>query len=263
MRVGIVTGSGTYELPRLEAPQVEQVQTRYGTTTVARGRLAGVEVLHVARHGERHERVSHQVQHRANVRALAELGADAVLAVTVCGVLDASLAPGDLVVFDDLFFLENRLPDGSLCTFHDEPGAPGRGHWIFERPFSDPLRGALLAGAAAAGVPVRDGGCYGHVDGPRLNSRAEMRLLQQAGVAAVSQTAGPETVLCGEARLPYALLGFMTNYATGIAPAETPAVELMELIAASREAFGSVLAEAVTRIDAGALAPVGEHVTWD
>jgi len=263
VRVGIVTGSGTYELPGLEADATEQVATRWGSAPVTRGRLAGVEVLHVARHGEGHRRLSSQVAHRANVAALAQAGADAVLAATVCGVLDAALAPGDLVVFDDLFFLENRLPDGSLCTFHDEPGEPGRGHWIFEAPYSAPLRGALLAGAQAAGRRARDGGCYGHVDGPRLNSRTEMRVLQQAGVAAVSQTAGPETVLCGEARLPFALLGFMTNYATGVAPEETPAVELTELIAASRAAVGAVLAAAVTRIDADALAPVGEHVTWD
>ena len=68
---------------------------------------------------------------------------------------------------------------------------------MFDRPFSEPLRQALVAGAQAAGCAVRDGGCYGHVDGPRFNSRAEIRSLQAVGVTAVSQTAGPETVLCG------------------------------------------------------------------
>ena len=63
---------------------------------------------------------------------------------------------------------------------------------------------------------MRDGGCYGHVDGPRFNTRAEIRGLAACGVTAVSQTAGPETVLCGEAELPYALLGFLTDYANGV-----------------------------------------------
>ena len=112
--------------------------------------------------------------------------------------------------------MSNRLPDGSLCTFFTEPGASERAHWIYEGPFSDGLRAALLAGAAEAGIAVRDGGCYGHVDGPRFNTRAEIRGLAACGVTAVSQTAGPETVLCGEAELPYALLGYLTDYANGV-----------------------------------------------
>ena len=65
---------------------------------------------------------------------------------------------GSLVVFDDLHFLTNRLADGSLCTFYDEPGDPRRGHWIFEDPFSAGVRAALLEAAIAAGAPARDGG---------------------------------------------------------------------------------------------------------
>ena len=102
-------------------------------------------------------------------------------------------------MFDDLHFLANRLPDGSLCSLYGE-GQPGRGHWIYERPFSQPLRQALLdrRRGRPAGRSV-DGGCYGHVDGPRFNTRSEIRLLARCGVTAVSQTAGPETVLAGEA----------------------------------------------------------------
>ena len=136
----------------------------------------------------------------------------------MCGSLDPELELGTLIVFDDLHFLANRLPDGSLCTLHTEPGAPGRGHWIFDRPFSEPLRRALLDGAREAGCAVRDGGCYGHVDGPRFNTQTEIRMLMQAGVTAVSQTAGPETVLAGEAKLPYALLGTRPTTPTASSP---------------------------------------------
>src|SRR6185295_625261 len=166
-------------------------------------------------------------------------------------------------VFDDLHFLANRLPDGSLCTLHVEPGAPGRGHWIYDRPFSEPLRQALLAGAREVGAGVRDGGCYGHVDGPRFNTRAEIRTLQAAGVTAVSQTAGPETVLCGEAELPYALIGYATDYANGVAPEPTPVEELVRLVGASGGVFARTLAAAVPRVDRGALEPVGTHFRFD
>ena len=114
-----------------------------------------------------------------------------MLAVTVCGAVDPSVELGSLIVFDDLHFVSNRLPDGSLCTFHDTPGDERRGHWIYEDPYSPELRRALLAGAGEPGVAARDGGCYGHVDGPRFNTKAEIRGLAACGVTAVSQTAGP------------------------------------------------------------------------
>jgi purine nucleoside phosphorylase len=247
MPLGIITGSGTYALPGFEGSGPEPVATPWGEALVSTGTFGGAGVLHVSRHGAGHRRVSNHVAHRANIAALKQLGATGVLAVTVCGAVDPGSELGSLVCFDDLHFLANRLPDGSLCTFFTEPGAPERGHWIYEGPFSEDLRRALLAGAAAAGVGVRDGGCYGHVDGPRFNTRAEIRTLAAAGVTAVSQTAGPETVLCGEAELPYALLGFLTDYANGVADVATPVETLLEMMAASTGVFARVLEAAVAR----------------
>src|SRR3954451_24241297 len=175
MAIGILTGSGTYALPGFTGPGPEPVDTDWGEAYVSHGEWAGVNVLHISRHGAGHPRLSNQVTHRANIAAFRQLGATAVLAVTVCGAVDPGDELGSLVCFDDLHFLGNRLPDGSLCTFFTEPGARERGHWIYEGPFSAELRAALLAGAAQAGVAVRDGGCHGHVDGPRFNTRAEIR----------------------------------------------------------------------------------------
>jgi purine nucleoside phosphorylase len=255
--LGIITGSGTYALPGFEGSGPEPVSTRWGEALVSRGRFAGADVLHVSRHGEGHVRLSNQVAHRANIAALKALGASGAIAVTVCGAVDPTVALGSLICFDDLHFLTNRLGDGRLCTFHDEPGDPDRGHWIFEDPYSPALRAALLAGAREAGVELRDGGCYGHVDGPRFNTKAEIRGLAACGVTAVSQTAGPETVLCGEAELPFALVGYATDYANGVQPEPTPVARLLELIAASTGAFAGLLAAAVPRIDEAALAPAG------
>ncbi len=261
MRIGILTGSGTYGLDGVDGPRL--VETEHGAARVSQGTLAGHEILHISRHGEGHERLSSQVDHRAHIAALRDLGAEAILAVTVCGAVDRSLALGDLVVFDDIWFLGNRLADGSLCTLHTEPGAPGRAHWVFEDPFDAHLRSALLGAGRAAGLAIRDGGCYGHVDGPRFNTRAEIRMLAQAGVSAVSQTAGPETVLAGEARIPYALLGFVTDYANAVAEQPTPLAELVRLIGESSQRFAAALSGALERIDQAALKPVGSQITWD
>jgi purine nucleoside phosphorylase len=257
MEIGVITGSGTYALPGFEGDGPVPVTTQWGDALVSRGTFAGVRVAHVSRHGEGHVRLSNHVTHRANVGALRELGVDAAIAVTVCGAVDPAVELGSLICFDDLHFLVNRLPDGSLCTFFAEPGERDRGHWIYENPYAPPLRAALVEGAERSGLPIQDGGCYGHVDGPRFNTRAEIRGLVACGVTAVSQTAGPETVLAGEAELPFALVGYATDYANGVQAEATPVERLLELIAASTETFARVLAEALPRIDASTLAPAG------
>ena len=252
MAIGIITGSGTYSLPGFSG-ESEAVSTPWGETVLTHGRLGARDVVHVSRHGEGHVRLSNHVEHRANVWALKQAGVAGVLAVTVCGAVDPSVELGSLICFDDLHFLANRFADGSVCTFYGAAGDPYRGHWIYEEPFSEPLRAALLG----CGVPMREGGCYGHVDGPRFNTKAEIRSLALAGVTAVSQTAGPETVLCGEAELPFALLGYATDYANGVVAEATPVERLLELIAASTAAFASALESALPLVDEAALPPTG------
>jgi purine nucleoside phosphorylase len=95
------------------------------------------------------------------------------------------------------------------------------------------------------------------VDGPRFNTRAEIRSLAFAGVTAVSQTAGPETVLCGEAELPYALLGYATDYANGVKDEATPVEELLRLIGASTGTFTDVLSRALPKLSGRTFASPG------
>jgi 5'-methylthioadenosine phosphorylase len=249
MRVGIITGSGTEAWPGLDGPVTRTVGTRYGPVTLTEGKLGNTDIAHIARHEVGHQRLSNHVSHRANLAALLDASADCLISLTVCGAVDPAARPGTVIVFDDLYFPDNRLPDGSLCTWHDTPGAVGRGHWIFDRPFSEPVRAALIRGAQAAGVPVRPGGCYGHVDGPRFSTRTEITALAHVGVTAISQTAGPEAVLAGEAGLPMALAGFVTDYANGVAEPEPVAA----LLARLHDSTG-VLAAVVER----ALPAIGE-----
>ncbi len=265
MAIAIITGSGTHSLPGFEQDETEALDTPYGPTSVTRGRFAGVDALHVSRHGSGHVRLSNQVAHRANIWALKQLGATAVIACTACGAVDPSLELGSLVVFDDLHFASNRLPDGSLCTFFVEPGDALRGHWILHGgPFSEEVRQALLAGAAEAGHAARDGGAYGHVDGPRFNTPTEIAQLAACGVVAVSQTAGPETVLCGELELPFGLIGFVTDYANEVVPGEpTPVAKLIEMMGASPEIFADVLRVAVGRLESGGAVAAGTVYRFD
>ncbi|WND39761.1 MTAP family purine nucleoside phosphorylase [Streptomyces sp. BB1-1-1] len=250
MRIGVITGSGSYDWPHLEGAAERTVVTGHGEVTVTEGRLGDVEIVQLSRHGAGHHRLSSQVDHKANLAALLACEAEAAVSLTVCGSLDPDLRPGSLVVFDDLYFPANRLPDGTPCTWYATPGEAGRGHWIFDRPFSEPLRKALITAAEQTGFPVAARGVYGHVDGPRFNSRAEVAALAAAGVSAVSQTAGPEVVLAGEAELPMALVGFVTDYANGVASEPEPVQALLDRMAASKEVFATLAGHALPALDA-------------
>src|ERR1035438_10563630 len=206
MSIAVITGSGTYALVGFEVLEAVTVKTPFGPAAVVRGSYAGVDALHVSRHGAGHAALSNHVTHRANIWALKQLGATAAIGCTACGAVDPTLQLGSLVVFDDLHFASNRLPDGSLCTFFTEPGGPARGHWILSGgPFSAGVREALLSAGERPELIVEDGGVYGHVDGPRFNTPAEIAQLAECGVVAVSQTGGAGAGPCGGLRRPAVL----------------------------------------------------------
>ena len=257
MLIGLISGSGSEHWPGLEQEQQRTAETAYGPVELVSGRVGEVDVVHLSRHGPSHRRLSNHVGHKANLSALISAGADAAISCTVCGSVDPSVTPGSLVVFDDLYFPSNRLPDGSLCTWHDEAGGAGRGHWIFDRPFSEPLRQVLVRAGEELDTALVDGGVYGHVDGPRFNTRAEITALARVGVSALSQTAGPEAVLAGEAGLPYVLVGFVTDYANGVTDEPEALEELLARVARSGDRFASLVAAALPQLSADDLAPAG------
>lgn len=256
-RIGVVTGTGLYALPDVDDVTTHPVDTPFGATRLTRGRLAGTEIVHIARHGSGHARLSNHVRHQANVWALADAGVHAVVGFTVCGVVDPAVPLGGSLVFDDLHFPSNRLPDGSLATLYTEPDDPLRGHWIADGPYAETVRRGVVEAARAVGVAVRDGGTYGHVDGPRYNTRPEVSRLAEVGVTAVSQTGGPETVLCGEAGLPFALVGYPVDHATGVVDAPTPGDEIRRHVADSAEVLTALLRAAVPRLAAADHTPAG------
>jgi 5'-methylthioadenosine phosphorylase len=228
--IGIIAGSGIYELPGDREPRV--VESHFGEAEMAIFRAGPWAVGGISRHGKGHRHLPHTIPYRANLMALKQLGARAVLATTTVGAVDPGILLGRPILFDDLFFPENRLPNGEPCTIFMEPGDPERGHFIGKEPFSPSLRRKMGLAAGDLGIEVAIGGVYAHTNGPRFETRAEIRALKVAGVAAVSQTCGPEAVLAGELELPYGLVGFPVNYATGVAELE-PKEELDRLLTLS------------------------------
>ena len=244
--IGVITGSGLYSFPG--EVREERMETRFGGTTVSVGQVDRWRVGAISRHGPGHHFLSHQVQYRANLTALAQLGARAVLATSVVGAVDPALSLGRPVLFDDLFFSENRLPNGEVCTIFTKPGDPERGHLILSEPFSPHLRSRTAQAAEERGLEPTVGGVYGHTNGPRFETRSEVRSFAAAGVTAVSLTCGPEAVLAGELELPYALIGFPVNYATGVGEPETKA-DLDRRLALSKEVLPRLLLQTIASME--------------
>ncbi len=241
-------GSGLYSFPG--ETERQQVETDFGEAAVQLGEVGRWRVGAISRHGPGHRFLPHQIQHRANLLALAQLGTRAVLATTVIGAVDPALALGKPVLFDDLYFPENRLPSGELCTIFTKPGDPVRGHSILDKPFSPHLRQRTARAAKELGLEPTVGGVYGHTNGPRFETQPEIRSFAAAGVTAVSLTCGPEAVLAGELELPYALVGFPVNYATGVGKPEKKE-DLDRRLALSKEVLPQILIRTIETLEEG------------
>ncbi len=237
--IGYLVGSGFYDQPGFSPREME---TRHGRVTAWFGPGDSRAVALISRHGPGHARLSHQVDHRANLLALKQLGVTAVVSCSVCGVLRNDWPIGRPLMASEMYFPSNRLPGGELCTVFTEPGEAGRGHLI---------AGSLLdcvLGAAVERVWRRLGsaplvGTYGHVDGPRLNTKSEIRALRAAGVDFISQTCGPEAVLANELELPCALAAFGVDHANGVSSPPTPPAVLKANLETATQAFRGLIAE--------------------
>ncbi|MCK4646157.1 MAG: MTAP family purine nucleoside phosphorylase [Candidatus Aminicenantes bacterium] len=238
--LAIISGTRFYDFPGLEDVRDETLDTRYGEVSVTIGNIEGKTIAYISRHGKAHRDLSNMVNYRAHLLALKRLDTKAVVATTVCGVLDPSIPLAKLAVFDDLYFPDNRLPGGEACTVYDTAGEKSRGHYIFDNPFSEELRQQIIA---VADNPITDA-VYAYASGPRFNSRSEIAMFRNYA-SFISQTAGPEVVLAGELEIPLALLGFGVDYANGIQEKPTPVEVLDENLRKSKGVFLTVIRELI------------------
>lgn len=230
--LAVISGTGFYDLPGLEEGTDLNIETKFGEASIRRGVIDGKEVAFIARHGKKHSILPNMINYRANLLALKKLETKALVSTTVCGVLDPSIPLAKLAVFKDLYFPDNRLPNGEACTIYDEVEERGRGHYIFDQPFSAELRHQLIE---AMQNPIIHA-VYAHVNGPRFNSKPEICMLKNYA-SFISQTAGPEVVLAGELEIPCALIGFGVDYANGVAEEPTPIEILDENLKKSKNVF--------------------------
>ena len=210
-RIGIIGGSGLYQMRDLENVEERRVVTPFGppSDAVVLGTLGGVRVAFLPRHGRGHRLSPTQTPYRANIYALKSLGVERVISVSAVGSMREELAPLDLVVPDQVFDRTVSRPR----SFFDGEADPVV-HVSLADPFCPQTRAALLAAAQSpeVGATVHDGGTYICIEGPQFSTRGESRVYRQWGMDVIGMTALPEARLAREAELCYATLALITDY---------------------------------------------------
>lgn len=205
--IGVIGGSGLYEIDGLSDAEPVTVETPWGapSDTLVRGTIGDVTLVFLPRHGKGHRLTPTDVPYRANIDALKRLGCSDVLSISACGSLKEQYGPGDFVMVDqfiDRTFARNK-------TFFG-PGMVA--HVSMAEPVCSRLSGLAGDAAASIGAAVHRGGTYLAMEGPQFSSRAESHLYRQWGCDVIGMTNMPEAKLAREAELPYATIAMVTDY---------------------------------------------------
>lgn len=207
MKLGIIGGSGLYELDALDQAEWRPITTPWGQPSddLLFARLGKTELVFLPRHRRGHCLLPHEINYRANIAALKIAGCTDVLSVSSCGSFREDLAPGSFILPDQYV---DRTRSRERTFFGDGIAA----HVALADPNCGRLRDLVAAAGEQAGVEMQNGGSYLAMEGPQFSPRAESRLYRQAGLDIIGMTAMPEAALAREAELCYATLAMVTDW---------------------------------------------------
>ena len=205
--LGIIGGSGVYDLKGLENARWQAVKSPWGEPSdqLLTGTLQGVDMVFLPRHGRGHIQAPSSINYRANIDALKRIGVTDVISVSACGSLKEELPPGTFLMADQ--FIDR--------TFAREKSFYGPGfvaHLPMAHPVCPRLSDALTLAAREQKISHDQGGSYIYIEGPQFSTRAESELYRSWGCSVIGMTAMPEAKLAREAELPYAIVAMVTDY---------------------------------------------------
>lgn len=230
-----ITGSFFYDFDGFTD---EKISTPYADVEWMRGERGGEEIIILPRHGKGHENLPNHINYLANFWAIDALSKtekiDAIISFSVVGVLNKKIPLGSVFIPDDFYFPENRLPDGKICTVFQNSGIENpRGHLIPVKNFFHTKIQSDFADIFSQNFS----GTYIHANGPRFNSKAEIKDFQSKGGDTLSQTCGPEIVMANELQIPFGMLCYTVDYANGVSDIATHPSELESNLKNSPEVF--------------------------
>jgi 5'-methylthioinosine phosphorylase len=243
----IIGGSGLAQVAELHLKRREVVRTPFGDPSCALsfGVLGDVEVVFLARHGYGHTIAPHDINYRANLWALHHVGVTSIVAVAAVGGIRSDFGPGAIVLPDQII----DYTYGRKSTFFEGPDYPVT-HVDFTLPYDEPLRRQLAEAAGSVGEMVTSGATYGCMQGPRLETAAEILRLERDGCDLVGMTGMPEAALARELSVPYATLAVVANHAAGKGDSREEV---------SMEAIGDVLDSTMVRVRKILVACIGRR----
>lgn len=244
--IGIIAGTGFYDLPALKGRPGEEIANRFGTAKITRGVWNGVDIAFMTRHGSDHSVPPQRVNYRANIQALKDLEVDYVIAVNVVGGIDPTLKPGDLQLVED--FVD--FTSGREHTFFDGVQPEGVKHVDVMDCYDATVRAAMRRSAEQLGIALREGGIYAGFNGPRFETPAEIRFAALAGASVVGMTGCPEVSLAKEADLRYAAIAVVANPAAGLSNEPITTDEIGRVIQEASERVISIIEGALPLLDA-------------
>lgn len=205
--LGIVGGSGIYDLPGLQDKREVRMTSEWGdpSSTLKRGRIGETELVFLPRHGEGHRLSPSDINYRANIDVLKQAGVTDLVSLSACGSFREHLPPGSVVLVDQ--FIDRTV--GRESSFF------GKGcvaHVSMAHPVSPFLSGRLQQAATAEGIGVQKGGTYVCMEGPQFSSQAESLMYRAMGCDVIGMTAMPEAKLAREAEITYAMLALVTDF---------------------------------------------------
>ncbi len=221
-RIGVIGGSGLYEMEGLEDVEEVKVETPFGEPSdlIVLGTLEGERVAFLPRHGRGHRITPSELPSRANIYALKSLGVEHIIAVSACGSMKEEIHPLDMVIPDQIF----DRTRGRINTFF---GGGVVAHISFDEPFCPQLSPLLYQATSDAGARAHKGGTYVIIEGPAFSTKAESRIYRQWGVDIIGMTVLPEAKLAREAEICYAVLANVTDYDVWHVSEEPVSVEML------------------------------------
>lgn len=216
MKIGVIGGSGVYDLEGLQDVSTRVVETPFGKPSDAFvcGRLHGVEVSFLPRHGRGHRLLPAEINHRANIYAFKTLGVERIVSISAVGSLKAELRPRDVVLPDQYFDRTKRSLEhtffGQGVVAHvafGEPTCPE-----LRRILADTARQVMLRSDETRGLRLQDGGTYVNMEGPAFSTKAESHTYRKMGFDVIGMTSLGEAKLCREAEICYQAMAMVTDY---------------------------------------------------